>query len=50
VDVKESRPGHGCINATVISAPYTIISFSRKELNRGEINLNLTEMVTKCGG
>jgi hypothetical protein len=49
VDVKVFRPGQGCVNATVITAPYTIISFSREALNRGVINLNLTEKVTNCG-
>jgi hypothetical protein len=33
----------------VITAPYTIISFSSEALNRGVINLNLTEKVTNCG-
>lgn len=50
VDVKAFRPGQGCFNATVITAPYTIISFSREALNRGVINLNLTEAATNCGG
>lgn len=50
VDVKVIRPGLGCVNATVITAPYTIISFPRGALNRGVINLNLTETVTTCGG
>lgn len=50
VDVKAFRPGPGCVNATVITVPYTIISFSRESMDRGVINLNLTESVTKCGG
>jgi hypothetical protein len=50
VDVKVFRPGQGCVNATVITAPYTIISFPREALNRGVINLNLAETVTNCGG
>jgi hypothetical protein len=50
VDVKVVRPGLGCVNATVITAPYTIISFPREALNRGVINLNLEDTVTHCGG
>lgn len=50
VEVTVFRPGPGCFNATVITVPYTIISFSRDAVNRGVINLNLKEKTTNCGG
>jgi hypothetical protein len=49
VDIKVTRPGRGCVNATVITAPYTIISFSREALNRGVVNVHVTEAATNCG-
>jgi hypothetical protein len=49
VDVKVFKPAPSCVNATVVTVPYVIITFPRAALNRGVINVNVAEQITNCG-